>query len=77
MSKTAIARMNLTTEPHPHPFYISWVDDTTLLISEICLIHIQMGDYLACVWCDVLSMNIGHILLGFPWLQEMQVCHNM
>ena len=77
VSKTVIARMNLTFEPHPRSFHIPWINDTTLLISERCLIHIQIGNHLACVWYDVLPMNIGHILLGFPWLQEMQVYHNM
>ena len=77
VSKFAIARINLTSAPHPRLSHIPWVYDTTLLIYERSLIHIQMDDYLTCVWCDLLPMNISHILFGFLWLQEIQAYHNM
>ncbi|XP_010253018.1 PREDICTED: uncharacterized protein LOC104594433 [Nelumbo nucifera] len=75
VSKFAISRMKLKPEPHPQPYRVAWVDKTSLPITERCLVPIQMGDYLEKIWCDVLPMDVAHVLLGHPWLYDMNVTH--
>lgn len=35
-----------------------------------------MGGYFDHVWCDVLPMDVARILLGCPWLYDMDVIHH-
>uniref|UniRef100_A0A5B7BML6 RNA-directed DNA polymerase n=1 Tax=Davidia involucrata TaxID=16924 RepID=A0A5B7BML6_DAVIN len=76
VSRRAVTRMKLTPEPHPQPFRVAWVDKTSLPVTERCLVPIQMGAYSDKVWCDVLPMDVAHILLGRPWLYDMDVLHH-
>jgi len=76
VSKSAIARLNLKVEPHPQPFRGDWVDKTTLPVTERCLVPIQLGDYKDEVDCDVLPMDVAHILLGRPWLYDLDVTNH-
>jgi len=32
-----------------------------------------MPSYENCVWCYVLNINVAHILLGRPWLNDLDV----
>ena len=36
----------------------------------MCLVSIQMGDYKDEIYCDVLPVNVSHVLLGHPWLYD-------
>ncbi|CAL9088051.1 unnamed protein product, partial [Musa textilis] len=74
--KSAIKRLNLKVGSHPTPFKVAWVDKTILLLIERCLISIKMGDYQNEIYCDVLSMDIAHILLGWRWLYDLYVTNH-
>ncbi|KAJ0967944.1 hypothetical protein J5N97_024861 [Dioscorea zingiberensis] len=76
VSTTGVARLKLTPEPHPQPYRVAWVDKTSLPVSQRCLVPLQMGNYSDKVWCDVLPMDIAHILLGRPWLYDLDVTHH-
>ena len=39
----------------------------------MCIVSIQMGDYKNEIYCDVLPMGVGHVLLGRPWLYDLNV----
>ena len=58
--------LNLKVEPHPNPFRVAWVNDHTLPITQSCLVSIQMGDYEVEIHCNVLPMDVAHVLLGRP-----------
>ncbi|GAV68333.1 hypothetical protein CFOL_v3_11836, partial [Cephalotus follicularis] len=73
VSKTVIDRLNLKVKPHPKPFRVSWVNKTSLPVSKRCLVSIKMGDYDDMVYCDVLPMDVAHVLLGCPWLYDLVV----
>ena len=45
----------------------------TLHVAQRCLVSIQMGDYKDEIYCDVLSMDVAHVLLGHPWLYDINV----
>lgn len=40
-----------------------------------CLVSFKIGDYKDEIWCDVIHMNITHIIFGRPWLFDRKV-HN-
>ncbi|KAK8955936.1 hypothetical protein KSP40_PGU008277 [Platanthera guangdongensis] len=65
-SETALARMGLTAEPHPSPFQVAWVTKTTLSVTRRCLVPITIGPYTDKIWCDVMPMDVCHVLLGRP-----------
>ena len=73
VSKDDVKLLNLKVEPHPIPFRVAWVNDHTLLVTQRCLVSIQMGDYKDEIYCDVLPMDIAHVLLGRPWLYDLNV----
>ena len=64
--KDAVKWLNLKVEPHLNPFRVAWVNDHTLLVAQRCLVSIQMGDYKDEIYCDVLPMDVAHVLLGCP-----------
>ncbi|KAJ0980671.1 hypothetical protein J5N97_008926 [Dioscorea zingiberensis] len=76
VSTIGVARLKLTPEPHPQPYRVAWVDMTSLPVSQRCLVPLQIGNYSDKVWCDVLPMDVAHILLGRPWLYDLDVTHH-
>ena len=69
IAKTTIDMLGLKAEPHPQPYNMTWVDKTTLLPSVVKCLSIC----LARVWCDVLGMDVAHILLGRSWLYDLDM----
>jgi len=74
--ETAVKRCHLKGEPHPHPFKVAWVNKTHLTVTHRYKILIQTSGYKNEVLCDVLPMDVAHILLGCPWLYDWNVSHN-
>lgn len=73
------SKVSLHTSQHHTPsllFRVAWVDKTTLPATERCLVPIQLGDYKDELSCDVLPMNVAHILLGRPWLYDLDVTNH-
>ena len=66
VSKDTVKLLNLKVKLHPNPFRVAWVNDHTLPIAQRCLVSIQMGDYKDEIYCDVLPMDVAHVLLGHP-----------
>ena len=73
VSKDAVKLLNLKVEPHPNPFRVAWVNDHTLPVTQRCPVSIQMGDYKDEIYCEVLPMDVAHVLLGRPWLYDLNV----
>ena len=53
------------------------VNDHTLPVAQRCLFSIQMGNYKDEIYCDVLSMDVAHVLLGRPWLYDLNVTNDV
>ena len=71
VSKDAVKLLNLKVEPHPNPFRVAWMNDHTLLVVQRCLISIQIGDYKDEIYCNVLPMDVSHVILGRRWLHDL------
>lgn len=66
ISSTTIESLDLTTFNHPLPYMISWNNNITYEVKHKCLVPIDFNLYQAHIWCDVIPLKIGHILLGTP-----------
>ena len=49
------------------------MNDHILSVAQRCLVSIQMGDYKDEIYCNVLPMDVAHVLLGRPWLYDLNV----
>ena len=49
------------------------MNDHTLPVTQRCLVSIQMGDYKDEIYYEVLPMDVAHVLLGRPWLYDLNV----
>ena len=67
IAKTTIKKMGLKAEPHIQPYNVGLIKWLKLLPSVVtCLSH--MFCYQDRVSCDILDMDVAHILLDRPWL---------
>ena len=73
VSKDVVKLLNLKVEPHLNPFRVAWVNGHTLHVAQRCLVSIQMSDYKDEIYCDVLPMDVAHVLLGRNWLYNLNV----
>ena len=64
MSSNVVFRLDLKLMPHPNPYKVSSVDTSSIAILEICVVLLQFLTYKAEIWCDVIPMDVGHIILG-------------
>ena len=68
VSEKMVTKLNLKRQKHPRPYRIAWVqDDHKVMVSEQCLVKFKIGSYQDEVLCDVIPMDICHMLLGRPW----------
>ncbi|MQL91057.1 hypothetical protein Taro_023661 [Colocasia esculenta] len=70
ISTSTVAHLGLTTEDHPRPYQVSWVDTTSIPVRLRCLVPIHLQSYEAQIWCDVLPMEVGIVILGRPWIYD-------
>ena len=69
--------MKLKKAKHPTPYKVSWLQNGhQLLVSEQCEIELEIGNYKDRVLCDVMSVDVHHILLGRPWKYDKNVRHD-
>ena len=67
VSTKIIDKLNLKKTKHHVPYKVSWLQKGhQLLVNEQCEIELQIGEYKDKVICDVIPMDICHILLGRP-----------
>jgi len=66
ISSRLCENLGLKIRPHLHPFKVSWIDSTTLEVKQRCLVPISFNYYKDKIWCDVITMNVGQVMLGRP-----------
>ena len=68
-----IEKVGWKAEPHPHPYKVSWINSTTLDVKQWCLVPIEFDVYKEKIWCDVVTMDVGQIILRQPWLYDNDI----
>ena len=68
VSKKMVTKLNLKRQKHPYPYHIAWVqDDHKVMVDEQCLVKFKIRSYQDEVLCDVIPMDICHMLLDMLW----------
>jgi len=56
---------------------VSWLQKgQQILVSEQSKVEIQVGGYKDEILCDIMTMDVYHILLGRPWQYDRKVVHD-
>ena len=73
VSSNVVSCLGLKLTSHPNPYKVSWVDTSSMAIKERCVVPLQFLTYKVEIWCDVIPMDVGHIIFGRPWLYDLDV----
>ncbi|KAL4596213.1 hypothetical protein ACB092_12G148200 [Castanea dentata] len=76
VSSSTVECLKLPVEPHPQPYKVAWIDNTSISVTHRCLISFSCGIYSDSITCDIIPMKVTPILLGRPWLFDQNVQHN-
>ena len=68
VSMEMVQKLDLKMDPHPKPYKLSWLQEgTDIKVKHRCLVSFTIGKhYQDEVWCDVVPMDVCHLLLGRP-----------
>jgi hypothetical protein len=76
-SSDMVEKLVLTTKPHPHPYYIRWLNNSgKVKVTRLVRINFSFGSYHDVVECDIVPMATCHILLGRPWQFDTDCLHH-
>ncbi|KAI0495171.1 hypothetical protein KFK09_025321 [Dendrobium nobile] len=78
ISKAAVQALQLKTAPNLHPYKVSWVKKgVEIAVTESCCVPFSIGkNYVSEVVCDVIDMDVSHLILGRPWQYDMSATHD-
>ena len=77
VSNQLVQDLKLNTIDHPNPYKLRWLDKKAEgYVKKQCLVSFAIGSYNDEILCDVLDMNVCHILLGRPWQYAKHSIHN-
>ena len=72
-----VEKLGLKKLKHPTPYKVSWLQKGhQLLVDEQCEVKFQIGRYKDKIICDVMPMDVCHILLGRPWQFDNSAVHD-
>ncbi|KAL4284496.1 hypothetical protein GQ457_16G022130 [Hibiscus cannabinus] len=76
-SSLLIEKLGLATTKHPQPYKLQWLNDGgEIKVTKQALIAFSVGKYCDEVFCDMVPMKAGHLLLGRPWQFDRRVMHD-
>jgi len=77
-SKALVDKLKLTASPHPSSCTIQRLNQGKgIHVSSRCLVSLSIRkNYKDEIWCDVISMDACHVLLGRAWLFDRRVMHD-
>jgi hypothetical protein len=77
VSTEMVEKLELETTNHPSPYKVSWLQKGhQVSVTKQCLVDFKMGEYKDKVLCDVIPMDVCHVLLGRPWQYDRNVVHD-
>jgi hypothetical protein len=72
-----VEKLELETIDHPSPYRVSWLQKGhQVTVTKQCLVEFNIGGYNDKILCDVIPMDVCHLLLGRPWKYDMNVIHD-
>ena len=78
VSQEAVDKLGLKTEEHPHPYNLSWLKKGgEIKVIKRCMVSFSIWKkYEDVVSCDVVPMDVCHLLLRRPWQYDRDTSHN-
>jgi len=77
VSTEMVEKLELETTDHPRPYKVSWLQKGhQVSVTKQCLVEFKIGGYNDKVLCDVIPMDVCHLLLGRPWQYDRNVVHD-
>jgi hypothetical protein len=77
VSTEMVENLELEMTDHPSPYKVSWLHKGHhVSVTKQCLVDFKMGEYKDKVLCDVIPMDVCHVLLGRPWHYDRNVVHD-
>eukprot|EP00253_Pinus_taeda_P033797 PITA_33797 len=72
-----VEKLGLRRLKHPTPYKVLWLQKGhQLLVDEQCEVEFHIGEYQDKFVCDIMPMDVCHILLGRPWQYDRKVTHD-
>eukprot|EP00253_Pinus_taeda_P024288 PITA_24288 len=72
-----VEKLGLKKLKHPTPYKVSWLQKGhQLLVDEQCEVEFHIGKYKDKILCDVMPMDVCHLLLGRPWQFDRSAVHD-
>jgi hypothetical protein len=63
-----VEKLELDTIAHSSPYKVSWLQKGhQVTVTKQCLVEFKLGGYKDEILCDVIPMDVCHLLLGIPW----------
>jgi hypothetical protein len=76
-STIMVEKFGLPMVKHPRPYKLQWLNDSgEIRVNKQVLVAFRIGKYEDEVLCDVVPMQVGHLLLGCPWQFDRHVKHD-
>lgn len=76
ISKDLIQAFPLSTWRHPTPHHVNWMNPTEKLkITHKVRVNFSVDNYIDKVDCNVVPMDVCHLLLGRPWEYDLNATH--
>nr|GEV81069.1 hypothetical protein [Tanacetum cinerariifolium] len=78
VSTYMVEKLGMKTEDHPELYQLTWLKKgNTVKVSKRCLVQFSISkNYKDEVWCEVIPMDVDHIILGCPWQFDRKTKHN-
>jgi hypothetical protein len=76
VSTEMVEKLELETTDHPSPYKVLWLQKGhRVSVTKQCLVEFKIGGYNDKVLCDVIPMDVCHLLLGRPCQYDKNVVH--
>lgn len=78
VATSMVEKLGLKAENHPSPYQLTWLKKGNVVkVTKRYLVHFSIGNkYTDDVWCEVITMDACHILLGRPWQYDRKAKHD-
>jgi hypothetical protein len=77
VSTEMVEKLELENVAHPSPYKVSWLQKGHQVnATKQFLVEFKIGGYKDEILCDVIPMDVCHLLLGRPWQYDKNIVHD-
>jgi hypothetical protein len=77
VSTEMVEKLELKMIDHPSPYKVLWLQKGHKVnATKQCLVEFKIVGYKDEILCDVIPMDVCHLLLGRPWKYDRNVIHD-